>query len=69
MNGTFYRIPVTKELSDAVVQGTNPPTETHILCYILALLVPGLLSFRMLPLDNRREIIACLEAFKQFLGA
>ncbi|KAH9953131.1 hypothetical protein BC827DRAFT_173940 [Russula dissimulans] len=63
----FYKIPVTTQLSQAVQQGSFPPTETRILRYYPVL--PRRISLGMRPLDNRSEILACLEAFKRFLGA
>ncbi|KAM6493592.1 hypothetical protein JOM56_011726 [Amanita muscaria] len=65
-NPIFYKITVTAELSTAVRQGTYPATETSALKYIPAL--PKRQSLGMRPLENRVEILACLEAFKQFLG-
>jgi hypothetical protein len=65
-NPIFYKITVTAELSTAVQQGTYPPTETRVLRYIAML--PRRQSLGMRPLENRVEILACLEAFKQFVG-
>ncbi|KAI0293452.1 hypothetical protein BC826DRAFT_936201 [Russula brevipes] len=64
---TFYKIPVTTQLSQAIQQGTYPQTETRILRFSPVL--PRRISLGMRPLDNRGEILTCLEAFKQFLGA
>jgi hypothetical protein len=64
-NPIFYKITVTAELSTAVQQGTYPVTETRVLRYIPVL--PRRQSLGMRPLENRVEILACLEAFKQFL--
>ncbi|KAI0291681.1 hypothetical protein BC826DRAFT_469341 [Russula brevipes] len=63
---TFYKIPVTTQLSQAVQQGTYPPTETRILRFLPAL--PRPISLGIWPLDNRGEILACLEAFRQFVA-
>lgn len=65
-NPIFYKITVTAELSTAVQQGTYPPTETRVFRYIPVL--PRRHSLGMRPLENRVEILACLEAFKRFLG-
>jgi len=65
-NPIFYKITVTAELSTAVQQGTYPTTETRVLRYIPVL--PRRHSLGMRPLENRVEILACLEAFKRFLG-
>ena len=61
----FYKITVTAQLSTAVQQGTYPEAETRVLRYIPIL--PRRQSQGMRPLENRAEILACLEAFKQFL--
>ena len=65
-NPIFYKITVTAELSTSVQQGTYPATETRVLRYIPVL--PRRYSLGMRPLENRVEILACLEAFKRFLG-
>ncbi|KAF8240065.1 hypothetical protein L208DRAFT_1352965 [Tricholoma matsutake] len=65
-NPIFYKITVTAELSSAVQQGTYPTTETRVFRYIPVL--PRRHSLGMRPLENRVEILACLEAFKRFLG-
>ena len=65
-NPVFYKIPVTAELSEAVRRGTYPATETRVLKYVPVL--PRRRSLGMRPLENRVELLACLEAFKQFLG-
>jgi len=70
MTGTypiFYKIPITTQLSQAIQQGTYPQTETRILRFSPVL--PRRISLGMRPLDNRGEILACLEAFKRFIGA
>lgn len=64
-NPIFYKITVTAELSKAVQQGRYPETETRVLRYIPGL--PRRQSLGMRPLENRVEILSCLEAFKQFL--
>ncbi|KAF8800118.1 hypothetical protein BYT27DRAFT_7149116 [Phlegmacium glaucopus] len=63
---TFYKIPVTAALSQAVQNGTYPEIKTQVLRYIPTL--PCRNSEGMRPLPNRLEILRCLEAFKKFLG-
>ncbi|KAG2043055.1 hypothetical protein BDR03DRAFT_942756 [Suillus americanus] len=68
MHGTypiFYKITVTAQLCDAVSWGIYPPTTTHVFRYIPDLPLPYHEGMHFLP--NRTEILACLEAFKQFL--
>jgi len=66
---TFFKIPVTRDLMAAVQRGQYPDTPT-----VVAMHQPQLpralrrLSEGMRPLDNRRVIVACLEAFKQFVN-
>jgi len=65
-NPNFYKITVTVELSAAVQQGTYPPTETQVLKYVPVL--PRRRSLGMRQLENRVELLACLDAFKKFLA-
>lgn len=65
-NPTFYKITVTKKLASAVQLGIYPATQTQVLEYIPVL--PRRDSLNMTLLDNRQEIVACLAAFKQFIG-
>jgi hypothetical protein len=66
---TFFKIPVSRDLMEAVQRGQYPDTPT-----VVAMHQPQLpralrrLSEGMRPLDNRRVIVACLEAFKQFVN-
>jgi hypothetical protein len=66
---TFFKIPVTRDLMQAVQRGHFPATPT-----IVAMHQPSLprplrrLGEGMRPLDNRRTILACYEAFKQFVN-
>ena len=64
-NPILYKITVTAQLSTAVQQGTYPETETRVLRHIPSL--PRLCHMGMRPLENRVEILSCLEAFKRFL--
>jgi hypothetical protein len=69
MKGTvpvLYKIPVTAELYAAVQQGTYPALETRVLRYVPVL--PSPYEPGMGPLENRVESLACLEAFKRFVG-
>jgi len=63
---TFYKITVTAELSTAVQQGVYPATQTQVLKYIP--LLPKPFMSGMYPLENRVELLSCLEAFKRFVG-
>ena len=62
-NPIFYKIFVTAQLSTAVQHGTYPENETQVSRYIPVL--PKRQSLGMRPLENRVEILTCLEAFKQ----
>ena len=66
---TFYKIPVTKELANSVALGRFPLTETVVYAHLPTVPRPARrLSEDMKPLDNRRHILACYEAFKQFMN-
>ena len=66
---TFYKIPVTKEFAQAVALGCFPLTQTVVYAHLPAVPRPALrLSEGMNPLDNRRHILACYEAFRQFVN-
>jgi len=61
----FYRIPVTTALLRALSTASYPQEETTVLKFIP--LVPNQHRYRidgMRPLDNRRIILQCFEAFK-----
>ncbi|OAX43113.1 hypothetical protein K503DRAFT_766100 [Rhizopogon vinicolor AM-OR11-026] len=63
---TFYMIPVTEELVDAISHTQRPPNQ--IVVDKLVPPVPYLhiyISDGIISLENRRIIIQCLEAFKQ----
>ncbi|KIM72895.1 hypothetical protein PILCRDRAFT_829497 [Piloderma croceum F 1598] len=66
---TFFKIPVTLELIEAVQRGEYPATPT-----VVAMHRPNVprpvrrLSEGMRPLDNRRCILSCFEAFRQFVN-
>ena len=64
-NPIFYKIPITAQLSTAVQTGRYPEKQTKVLWYTPDL--PKEKDLGMRPLENRIEILACLEAFKRFL--
>ncbi|KAF8548141.1 hypothetical protein OG21DRAFT_1516623 [Imleria badia] len=66
---TFYKIPVTKTLLQHVAHGTYPPNLTHIaLCQSPVPRPARRYTEGMKPLDNRRQILSCYEAFKPIVG-
>jgi len=66
---TFYKIPVTTTLVNAVATGTYPQQETVVYAHIPDVPRPARRwSEGMKPLDNRRIILSCYEAFKQFVN-
>jgi len=65
---TFYKIPVTADLVRAVQLGEYPAQETIVYAHVPV--VPRAArryTEGMKPLDNRRAVLSCYEAFKQFL--
>lgn len=72
MTGTspiFLKIPITQELSDHICEGTYPPEETRVeFCYPPVPRPPRRRDEGMKPLENRREILECFEAFKAIVG-
>lgn len=66
---TFFKIPVTLELIEAIRRGDYPDTPTVVDIHSPEVPRPDhRLSEGMRPLDNRRSILACFEAFKQFVN-
>jgi len=63
---TFYLVPVTKDLNDCVRLSQYPHARTTVLKYIPG--VPRRRSDGMKPIDNRRKILQCYEAFKRFVN-
>ncbi|KAF8520552.1 hypothetical protein JB92DRAFT_3094684 [Gautieria morchelliformis] len=66
----FYLIPVTEELSEAVILGRAPTVKTVVKEYIPD--IPRMnrrTEEGMMPLDNRVIIVQCYEAFKRFIPA
>jgi len=69
---TFYKIPISDSLVTAVERGQYPKQETVILAHRPAVL-PSASAYRycyrgMIPLDIRRVILSCFEAFKRFVN-
>jgi len=68
MTGTspiFYLIPITKELNDNITVGTYPNIQTIVQRFIP--IVPRRVSDGMKPIENRKKILQCFEAFKKFV--
>ncbi|KAJ6465496.1 hypothetical protein C8R47DRAFT_1154835 [Mycena vitilis] len=62
---TFYKIPLTEELVRCVERGEYPETPTIVAVHIPDLPRPHRQRLEgMKPLDNRRIILECYEAFK-----
>ena len=65
----FFKIPVTQTLSTHIRHGTYPPEETRVTyCYPPVPRPAHRRAEGMKPLDNRREILKCYEAFKVIVG-
>ncbi len=65
----FFKIPITQTLSDHIAHGTYPPAETRVTyCYPPVPRPARRHSEGMKPLDNRREMLKCYEAFKAIVG-
>ncbi|SJL09500.1 uncharacterized protein ARMOST_12878 [Armillaria ostoyae] len=62
---TFYKIPVSQSLLYHIRHGTYPPELTQVTCCAVPVPRPG---EGMKPLDNRKEIFRCYEAFKAIVG-
>ncbi|KAJ7769118.1 hypothetical protein DFH07DRAFT_290430 [Mycena maculata] len=65
---TFYKIPISEDLLDAISRAQYPTAPTVV--HKLVPPVPNLhkyLSEGMVSLDNRRIVFQCLEAFRQFV--
>ena len=66
---TFFKIPVTGTLSTHIRHGTYPPEETHVTyCHPPVPRPAHRRSEGMKPLESRREILRCYEAFKEIVG-
>ncbi|KZP03270.1 hypothetical protein FIBSPDRAFT_855719 [Athelia psychrophila] len=65
---TFFKIPVTQELVTAVELGEYPAAPTVVAMHVPKIARPSCrVAEGMQPLDNRQIILACFEAFKQFV--
>ncbi|PBK67270.1 hypothetical protein ARMSODRAFT_889451 [Armillaria solidipes] len=65
---SFFKIPVTQELTRCVESGQFPHTPTIITGHVPDIPRPNRrFSEGMKPLDNRRAILQCYEAFKKFV--
>jgi len=65
---SFFKIPVTQELVQSVGRGQYPSTPTIITGHVPDIPRPNRrFSEGMKPLDNRRAILQCYEAFKKFV--
>ncbi|TFK38810.1 hypothetical protein BDQ12DRAFT_712739 [Crucibulum laeve] len=65
---TFYKITITRDLLFAVEGGAYPLNATIVHKFVPS--VPDLVNYAavgMIPLENRRILLQCFEAFKQFL--
>ncbi|KAM6501845.1 hypothetical protein JOM56_001822 [Amanita muscaria] len=63
---SFFKIPVTQTLSQCVEYGEYPPAPTIVTGHVPDLPRPSYrFSEGMKPLDNRRAILECYEAFKK----
>ncbi|KAH8999052.1 hypothetical protein EDB92DRAFT_1832187, partial [Lactarius akahatsu] len=72
LNGTFpvfYKVPVTTQLAQAVALGYYPTERTIVDAHPLEIARPDSgLSEGIRPLDNRKVILSCFEAFKKFVN-
>ena len=65
---SFFKVRVSTELVSAIELGQYPATPTIVEMHVPVIPRPACrLSEGMRPLDNRSVILACFEAFKQFL--
>jgi hypothetical protein len=64
----FYKIPVTCELASAVRQGISPSHTTTVEMFVPPVQNEGkMYEEGIIPLENRRTVLQCFEAFKQCL--
>ena len=65
---TFYKVYVTSALVEAIEGAQYPEHVTIVHRLIPPVQQPAELEFHgMRPLDNRRVVLSCFEAFKQYL--
>ena len=64
----FYNIVLTEKLLHCIYDGIYPSEETVVLKYVPPVPVPAhYQSFGIRPLENRRIVFQCLEAFKSLI--
>lgn len=64
----FYKIPITAQLAQSVALGIYPAAPTVVHAHLPVVARPARrLTEGMRPLDNRAIILACYEAFKEFV--
>lgn len=65
---TFFKIPLTLDVVQAVLMGERPAHETVVAAFTPTLPSPGGSCVDcMRPLDNRRVVLQCFEAFNKFV--
>ncbi|KAF8871639.1 hypothetical protein CPB85DRAFT_1351758 [Mucidula mucida] len=65
----FFKIPITESLSSHILHGTYPPDVTSVtFCKPPVPRPDRWKSEGMKPLDSRRQILSCYEAFKKVVG-
>jgi len=64
---TFYKITITEELDTAIRHGSYPLNETIVQRFD-PLIGTRRYSNGMRPLDNRKRILKCFEAFRKFMN-
>ncbi|KAJ7731820.1 hypothetical protein DFH07DRAFT_847003 [Mycena maculata] len=63
---TFFKVPVSQELVEAVMGGVYPATETIVYAHLPTIPRPAeRWNEGMTPVDNRLIIMSCYEVFKQ----
>lgn len=66
---TFYKIPITRELLSAVEAGQFPQTPTIFQSFVPPVVNQArFVQLGMNPLDQRRTVLECFEAFSRLLG-
>ena len=65
---SFYSIVVTEKLLQCLLTGTYPSEKTVVLKYVPPVRSPlEYMSFGIRPLENRRPVFQCFEAFKSLI--
>lgn len=66
---TFFKIPVTQVLSNNICNGSYPEAITAVTFYSVDVPRPDhWFNEGMRPLDNRREVLRCYQAFREIVG-